>query len=317
MGDTPIASAGFDGAADRFDAWCESMRPGHEIRAAPGSDDGRRVASAGWLVGDLFFNELELSPIAYSRQPRRAGDYLLVRMYGEGVSEGRLEDTVFRTRPGEIHLFDQAAACRGETGGRHRMRSVFMPYAAVGFEPRRHAGHILAGMETAVGRMLWSSMESLFAELPRAGRDEVAALADGFAGLVGTLLLAGHRSAACSHDFDTTRRRAMRRFLDQRLGDPELGVASLCAAFGASRATIYRDFADEGGVARFITRRRLERAFHDLARLPPDRGRVRRVAERWGFTCPYHFSRAFRQRFQLWPSEVHEAGQPAAARSDG
>lgn len=84
-------------------------------------------------------------------------------------------------------------------------------------------------------------------------------------------------------------------------------MGSLCAAFGASRATIYRDFAADGGVERFIVRRRLDRAFRELASCPPDRGRVRRVAERWGFACPYHFSRAFRRQFDLWPSEVFEA----------
>jgi AraC-like DNA-binding protein len=109
----------------------------------------------------------------------------------------------------------------------------------------------------------------------------------------------------------------MRRHLDEHLDNPELGVASLCAAFGASRATIYRGFADEGGVARYVTRRRLERAYRDLAGAPPDRGRVRRVAERWGFACPYHFSRAFRRQFDLWPSEVFEAARTDAVGAPG
>lgn len=315
VGGIAIASAGFDepsaAAADCFDAWCDSMRPGHDIQPAEGSRGERRVCSTSWLVDDLFFNELGLSPIAYQRRPRKAGEYVLIRMYQEGRSKGLLDSTPFRTRPGEIHLFDQGAECQGVTTAWHRMTSVFIPYAAIGYEPRRHAGHARLGEDAAAGRMLWSSMDSLFAELPRASGAEASTLATAFAGLVRSLLLAGNRSAALSSDFETTRRLAMRRYLDANLRDLNLGVASLCAAFGASRATIYRDFADEGGVARFVTRRRLEQAFRDLARTAPERGQVRRVAERWGFACPYHFSRAFRRQFDLWPSEVFEASGSA------
>ncbi len=287
---------------------------GDEIQPAQGSRDARRVSSTGWAVDDLFFNELGLSPIAYHRRARKAGDVLLVRLYWEGHSEGIFEDAPFRTRPGEIHLFDQAAECRGLTSGWHRMASVFLPYSAVRYEPKRHPGHIRVGVDDALGRMLWPSMEALFAELPRAGRAEATTLAAAFAGLVAGLMLTGNRSAASSREFETARHLAMRRYLDEHLSDPELGVASLCAAFGASRATIYRDFAEEGGVARFVARRRLDRAFRDLASLPPGRGRVRQVAERWGFACPYHFSRAFRRQFDLWPTEVFEASRSAEVR---
>lgn len=312
--DVLIASVGAAAAptADGFDAWCDSMRPAQDIQPVQGYGAGRRVVSTGWVVDDLFFNDLGLSPVTYRRRPRKVGDYVLVRMYREGRAEGIIEDTAFHTRAGEIHLFDQAPESRGVTHGWHRMRSVFMPYSAIRYEPKRHPGHVRVDLDQAAGRMLWSAMESMFAELPRASRGEASQVAAGFAGLVRSLVLDGDRSARFSREFDAARRLAMRRYLDEHLGEPELGVASLCAAFGASRATIYRDFADEGGVARFVTRRRLERAYRDLAGGPPDRGRVRRIAERWGFACPYHFSRVFRKRFDLWPSEVFEAG----ARND-
>lgn len=316
--DVPIPGVVFAGAAmasgEGFDAWCDSMRPVHDIRPAEGKRGERRVSSTGWVVDDLYFNELGLSPITYRRRARKAGDVLLVRFYWEGSSNGIFKDAPFRTRPGEIHLFDQAAECRGVAFGWNRMASVFLPYSTVRYEPRRHPGHVCVGPDDAPGRMLWSSMAAMFAELPRTSRAEASTLASAFAGLVASLLLAGDRSAASSRECETARRLAMRRYLDEHLSDPELGVASLCAAFGASRATIYRNFAEEGGVARFVARRRLDRAFRDLASLPPGRGRVRQVAERWGFACPYHFSRAFRRQFDLWPTEVFEASRSAEVR---
>ncbi|MGH6904200.1 MAG: helix-turn-helix domain-containing protein [Geminicoccaceae bacterium] len=279
-----------------------------------------RVSSTSWALADLVCCDLAFSPIAYRRPQGKGAGHLLLRLYGEGRAYGRLGEATFRSRPGEIHLFDQALACRGVTTDRHRQRSVFIPYSAVQYEPGRHPAHLRVDAESAVGRVLRSAIEALFAELPRTRQAEAAALAAGFAGLVKGLLLSAAPLASASREFDTTRRLAMRRYLEEHLVDPELGAASLCAAFGASRATTYRDFADEGGIARFVTRRRLERAFRDLAGGPPDRGRVRRVAERWGFVCPYHFSRAFRQQFDLWPSEVFEAhwsaGRAPSARAN-
>ncbi len=320
MASAPIAGAGFDSAAvapaERFEAWRAVMAPVQDIRPAAGTCRDARVACTGWALHDLLLSELAFSPISYRRRPGKAGDVLLLRLYREGQAQGVFEDAGFRTGPGEIHLFDQAPGCRGVTADRHRLQSVFIPYAAVGDEPGRHPAHVRLAADSAVGRVLRAAIEALFAELPHARQADAPALAAGFAGLVKGLLLSSP-AAPAQPALATARGLAMRRYLEARLSDPQLGVASLRAAFGASRATIYRDFAEDGGVARFVLRRRLERALRDLASGPPERGRVRRVAERWGFACPYHFSRAFRRRFGLWPSEAFEAGRPADSAAIG
>lgn len=307
-----IGSAGFDSAAfapaDRFEAWREAMAPSHDIQPVRDGSREPHVAAKGWHLDNLILTDLALSPLTYRRRPGRSGEYLLLRLYRTGQAHGVFDGADFRTRPGEVHLFDQFPECRGVTLDGHRLKSVFMPYSAVQYELGRHPAHVRLGAETVAASLLRAAIETLFANLPRTRRAESAALAAGFCGLVKGLLLSATPSAAMSSEFAAVRRDAMRRYLEQHLEEPELGVDSLCAAFGASRATVYRDFAGEGGVERFIRRRRLERAFGELASGPPDRGRVRRVAERWGFACPYHFSRAFRRQFSLWPSEVFEAG---------
>jgi len=49
------------------------------------------------------------------------------------------------------------------------------------------------------------------------------------------------------------------------LDDLDLGVATLEEAFHCSRASIYRQFEDEGGVAAFVRWERLQRCYVELA----------------------------------------------------
>lgn len=96
----------------------------------------------------------------------------------------------------------------------------------------------------------------------------------------------------------------MKTFIDKNLGDPELGIDMLLKAFGASRATIYRDFAAAGGLQHFILSRRLHRAYRILSEANPSRGAVQDAADRSGFLTLAHFSRSFRDHFGERPSDV-------------
>lgn len=302
-----MPAAGFQSVAvapeERFRAWLDYMSPVHEIRplqqpplASP------TVSSRGWDVDGLLVTDLAFTPIKFRRRPD-AGR-ILVRLYQSGHSRGVLGREAYSTAPGEIHVFDQTLACDGDSRGAQTMKSIYVPYQAVGYRPGQHRGHIRVCPQTATGRILGQSIELLLAALPDADATEAPVLASGFCGLVQGLLLRAGPAANDSADFHATRRQAMRRYLEEHLADPELGVEKLCAVFFVSRATVYRDFAEEGGVARFVTRRRLERAYQELAAGAPERGRVHRVAERWGFTSQYHFSRLFRQQFDVAPSDI-------------
>ena len=96
----------------------------------------------------------------------------------------------------------------------------------------------------------------------------------------------------------------MRSYIEQHLDDPDLGVEHLCRAFGASEPTVYRDFADAGGVAHYVAMRRLGRAYRQLLSAQPGRGQVQEISSRCGFDDPLYFSRLFRQRFGIAPSAV-------------
>jgi AraC-like DNA-binding protein len=91
--------------------------------------------------------------------------------------------------------------------------------------------------------------------------------------------------------------------INRVLADPDLSAERLCRTFGLSRATLYRMFAKEGGVQRYIDARRLDRCFAELHNAPASYGRIRRVAEKWGFHGAANFNRRFKSRFGIRPTD--------------
>ena len=131
-----------------------------------------------------------------------------------------------------------------------------------------------------------------------------------FAGVVRRLLLGtSDRVAERRRDGDAL---LLRRYIDDHLADPELDPGQLCAVLGVSRAGLYRLFEDQGGVRRHIVASRLDRCFDELRRGPRRLGRVREVAERWGFYDSKSFNRSFRARFGIAPSDCLDWPAPAS-----
>ncbi len=95
----------------------------------------------------------------------------------------------------------------------------------------------------------------------------------------------------------------MRDYLRSHLRDEDLGVTSLERAFQCSRSTVYRCFADVGGVRAFV---QYERLLASRVMLRETKGEIDAptfavVAERCGFKEPAHFARAFRKAFGETP----------------
>jgi AraC-like DNA-binding protein len=105
-------------------------------------------------------------------------------------------------------------------------------------------------------------------------------------------------------------RQAVRRNLRSHL----LGPDKLCREAATSRSQLYRLLESEGGVTRYIQRRRLLESFSLLCDAGNDVS-IGAVAEMLCFADPSTFSRAFRREFGMSPKEVRalsHAGLPPA-----
>lgn len=90
--------------------------------------------------------------------------------------------------------------------------------------------------------------------------------------------------------------------IDRHLADP-LDASTLCDALGCSRSVLYRAAGPVGGVAVFVTQRRLSALY---ARLndPAERRTVSALARDCGFNDAAGFSRIFRRHFGRTATEV-------------
>ena len=99
---------------------------------------------------------------------------------------------------------------------------------------------------------------------------------------------------------------SIRRFIDRHLTSPALSVDMIATSFGLSRATLYRLFEPVGGIATYIRKQKLDRAFQEITAASRSNGRVGPIAYRLGFKNFSAFSRAFRSAYGVSPAEARE-----------
>jgi AraC-like DNA-binding protein len=193
------------------------------------------------------------------------------------------------------------------------VRGVVIPHHVIGYDPSRHAPYVALPLASPRGRLLDMALQSMLEPSLPVTEAEAVALADAFVGLVRRLMLD-------LPDHDTidplaqAGRLRLKDHIDRVLDDPDLSPERLCRIFGLSRASLYRMFAEEGGVQRYIDARRLDRCFAELHNAPASYGRIRRVAEKWGFHGAANFNRRFKSRFGIRPTDCLVA--PDQATSD-
>lgn len=125
-------------------------------------------------------------------------------------------------------------------------------------------------------------------------------------------------AAACAERAGTAddRRAALRaeieRYVERRLSDPSLSVATASRGIGVSPRTLHAAVSAGGETfAAMVRRRRLERAAMLLA-APGGRATVTEIAARVGFDGPSSFSRAFRRHHGRSPTEARHSGRELA-----
>ena len=290
----------------RRDAWIESMRPIYDVSPIEQNNQDFKASAKVWGAGGLFFGSTTYGAQIMDRKESKhkqddEDDYLLMLIYKEGGAKSIHHGKPAEQRPGDVYLLDFSRDHR-LVALSSRVEWILAPHKAVGFQRDAHPSSIVLPADTPAGWILSELSSIAFEKLPSCTLKDAEVMAGM---LVGTLkgLISENPNDVAKKQAICGRRAVMQRFVIESIADLSLNVETLCRKFGVSRATVFRDF-EPGGLQHFMMLHRLDRALNDIASGPSIRGRIAMIAEKWGFSSPAHFSRAFRENFGFSPSDA-------------
>jgi len=300
-----------------------------EIIPLTSEDDFAISARSIWLsidAGGVLLTESAVTGVRYERTAAHvASGALDVYQIAECVagemefSTGRHEWTV---RPGDIFLVDMTQPSRTilvESANRRcELRVLVLPRSVLA--PRlAHPDSAIAPLYRGNGEAA-SPLARQYYELWRRADSEES----GAAGLIGDFADLVAKAVGSAEDTKGDVARAdrqlflamIKRYIETHLETEPLTAENLCDRLGISRASLYRMFKEEGGLAGYVQDRRLHFAMRRLIAPEGPKTRLLDLALNLHFSSDSTFTRAFRRKFSLTPREMREKSQ-AWLRDDG
>ncbi|HUA81042.1 MAG TPA: helix-turn-helix domain-containing protein [Dyella sp.] len=227
----------------------------------------------------------------------RFNDCLFLRLLVQGKVCGRFGADDVEINPGDIYLTDLAQPSELWVLEDCKHINVMLPRSEV--DDMTVHGRVLHA-EWLPCRMLREHLLNFIEILRHCNADNVVEMIKATMELLRFCLRTDRRGREGS-SFDDARERLV-QYIDQHLTERSLGAAQLQKTFGISRAQLYRQFAELGGIKHYIRNKRLQAVLHELC---DERYRsITDIIERYGFSNERQFQRAFRARFGMTASQV-------------
>jgi AraC-like DNA-binding protein len=291
-----------------------AARPG-EIAAFSGDLEMRATAH-------ILLSRIACSSLRLGRSPRTLSrgrlDHFALWLVASGSLAGLAGRTPVEAEAGDVMFLDmqQTVDLVASISGRvTESLALWIPrarlLASMSDENALH-GLVLKGTSPA-GALIGAGLRTYVSSANRMSVAEMDALANGIIELtakaVGPPLetLGASDGASALISFVT-----IRRFIDRNLTLPQLDADGLARQFGLSRSTLYRLFEPVGGIAGYIRRQRLYRAYQEVVATETSNARIGQIGYRLGFGNVSAFSRTFRARFGMSPREARKAALAGA-----
>jgi AraC-like DNA-binding protein len=235
-------------------------------------------------------------------------DYLMVSVQMWGGCVVSQCDQQAALGPGDFVLSDTARPYQFIAGAPVHVRTVLFPRDALRLSPtqlqrltsrpisgREGLGFVVSQFFAALGRQLDKGVGSASWYLSAATLDLLrASFAERLAYTSPTELDSGKAGLLFR----------VRAFIERRLGDPDLDVATIAAAHHISVRYLQKLFeGQEQTVTGWIRAQRLEHCRRDLANPAFAEEPVTSIAAHWGLVDPPHFSRLFKSTYGLAPRD--------------
>jgi len=263
-------------------------------------------------LADLSIYDIEIDPIIIQRRPDDIGkdaieDYFLTTLItGKAfIQQGSVE---FALEPGVLAVVDGGQPyLTMYTETSHRL-VVQVPKAV--FEERvwsrKRTFHAMAIPSGGLVNVVTDLFKSLANQAQDLAITDQHTLANSFLELTSTIIRSAIKDEEENHKGEQSE--LMRRiltYMEAHYADSELSPEKIAKATGISTRYLHSLFQGRGTtVLKWVWERRLKAAREDLLDPTQMKTRISEIAYRRGFNDSAHFSRSFRERFGIAPSQL-------------
>jgi AraC-like DNA-binding protein len=307
--------------ADLFVKWRDALGEAFEVRATPSEIAAFRGeidvhASARYVLSASWHSPLSLIRRCASGSPERFAISLQI----DGSANGLAGEGAMQAEPGDVMFVDltQALAAwesapEGFVGGvtLWTARERILPLV-----PDENALHgLVLKAEQPAGAVIGATLRAFATAVPDMRLADFDAVAEGLIALAAkSTAPAVHQDGDGAAPPPLASFVTVRRYIDRNLASPDLGANSIAAEFHLSRASLYRLFEPAGGIARYIRKARLRRAFQEITATELSNRRLGHIAASLGFRNVSAFSRMFHEAYGVTPGEVRKQARKLVAK---
>lgn len=294
----------------RNDFWREVSRPFYDITPIIESESPRLEGEIrSWQAAGLMFGSVAFNAQRYNRDRRIIAwsglDQYLVAVVTAGAMLGDFTGSSVTARPGDICVLDLAQVLQSEMTAGGTFSSLIPRQALAKATGHANLHGRLLKAHLPMTKLLTTYLRGLSDLRDLLPDDEATAAQEALI----TILAAALRGEQPEDVGDlrplsiALRQRTL-DFIDRNIDNPDLSPNLILRHLNVSRAHLYRAFAEDGGISSAIRDRRLDAAFLELTRTDNSARSITEIAFASGFSNGTHFSRSFRTRFGLTPSEA-------------
>ena len=306
-----------------FVKWRDALGEVFEVRATPSEIAEFRGEIDVHASPHYVLSASRHSPLSLIRRSTSAAhERFAISLQVNGSATGLAGESPTQAEPGDVLFIDltQALAMR-ESAPQGLVEGVTLWTARDRILPFVSDENALHGLvlkaESPAGAVISATLRAFAKTAPKMRLIDFDALADGLVALAAKSTapaLAQDGDGAASPPLATFV--TIRRYIDRNLASPDLGADSIAAEFCLSRATLYRLFEPVGGIAKYIRKARLNRAFQEITAAELSNRRIGHIAYTLGFKNVSAFSRLFQEVYGVRPGEARKRARQTVAKPE-
>lgn len=296
-----------------FATWSAVLSPLFEPRPWTRSKNLPTGSANGAILGDMIIAKVAFAPQVFVRDAGRIAvtpDHILLHLYLSGGFNGMISGEQASIGPGKVAVIDLAHEVRTRAFASNTL-SLVVPRTML---PDMAPGTLKPRLDPLRNELLAAHIRSLQERSTQISDDEVKSTVSDTAEFLRRLFTQSAFTSPSARNADDDLLSLAQAAIRDNLAIGKLSPDFLADKLRISRATLYRVFAPHGGIMRYVQERRLIAVRAALGD-PLETRKLSRIAADLGFNSEAHFSRAFRQRFDMTATEYRRVQMEASTQT--